>query len=160
MKPFTMHAVLKYRQQLEDVARQNMHRALQQAARLQEALFRSEEELAGLHQDLQQESAQGTTADRLLLYERRMQLVQNEITRRQKDFDKHQLMVTKKRQQLVKASKDRKIMEKLQEQQNATFRKSLARKEAAMLDEIAVLSHGRQGNSDTSATNDNEDQRL
>lgn len=159
MKPFTMHAVLKYRQQLEDVARQNVHRALQQAARLQEALLRSEEELTGLHRDLQQESKKGITSDRLLLFERRMHLVQNEIIRRRKDFDKHQLMVTKKRQQLVNASKDRKVMEKLQEQQNAAFRKSLARKEAAMLDEIAVLSHGRQGNSDTSALHDNENQR-
>ena len=154
-----MHAVLKYRKQLEDVARQNVHRALKQAARLQEALFRSEEELANLHQDLHRESEQGTTADRFLLYERRIQLVQNEIIRRQKDYDKHQLIVTKKKQQLVNASKDRKVIEKLQEQQNAGFRKSLARKEAAMLDEIAVLSHGRQENWDTSVLNDSEDQR-
>ena len=159
MKPFTMHAVLKYRQQLEDVALQQMHRALEQAAQLQEALSRSEEALATLHQDLQRESEQGTTSDRLLLFERRIQLIQEEIIRRRNDLDKHQLMVTKRRQQLVKTSKDRKVMEKMQEKQNAAFRKNLARKEAAVLDEIAVLSHGRQGVLDTSGKNDIEDQR-
>ncbi|MBM9537432.1 flagellar export protein FliJ [Desulfobulbus alkaliphilus] len=150
MKPFTMHAVLKYRQQLEDVARKNLHRALEQATRLEEALLRSQDELAALHKDLRRESEHGTNSDRLLLFERRIRLVQEEIIRRQKDFDKHQIMVTKKRQQLVSASKDRKVMEKLREQQNTAFRNSLARKEAAMLDEIAVLSHGRQGDSGTS----------
>ena len=35
MKPFTMHAVLNYRQQLEDSARQALYQALEVEARLQ-----------------------------------------------------------------------------------------------------------------------------
>lgn len=160
MKPFSMHAVLKYRQRLEDVARQNMHRALEQEARLRDALIRSQDELASLHRDLQQESTGGTTADRLLLFEYRIDLVKEQIIRRQNDLDKQQIQVAKKRQYLVKTSKDKKIMEKLQEQQNAAFQRSLVRREAAVLDEIAVLSYGRQKDPVTSETNDPEDEQF
>ena len=160
MKPFSMHAVLKYRQQLEDVARQNMHRALEQETRLRDALIRSQEELASLHRDLQRESAVGTTADRFLLFEYRIDLVKEQIIRRQNDLDKQQVQVAKKRQHLVKTSKDKKIMEKLQEQQNAAFKTSLAHREAAVLDEIAVLSHGRQVDPDTPGTNDPENEHF
>ena len=47
-------------------------------------------------------------------------------------------------QSLLKASKDRKIIEKLEEQQNAAYKKYLEKLEAGMLDEIAVLSRERQ----------------
>jgi flagellar FliJ protein len=49
--------------------------------------------------------------------------------------------VEKKRQHLLQASKNRKIIEKLEEQQNAAYKKHLDKLEAGMLDEIAVLSH-------------------
>ena len=48
------------------------------------------------------------------------------------------------KQHLVKTSKDRKIMEKLREQQNAAHAKYLEKKESGMLDEIAVLAHARK----------------
>ena len=49
-----------------------------------------------------------------------------------------------KRQVLVKASTDRRILEKLRDQQNTNYRQYLDRKETEMLDEIAVLSHERR----------------
>ena len=52
--------------------------------------------------------------------------------------------VEQKRQVLVKASTDRRILEKLRDQQNANYRQYLDRKETAMLDEIAILSHERR----------------
>jgi flagellar protein FliJ len=144
MKPFTMHAVLKYRHQLEDVALQSLHQALEVEARLREALFQAEAELAELYSDLQRDKDQGTTVDRLLLFENRIELVKQQVELRQNDVEKQQVQVANKRQQLVKASKGRKIMEKLQEQQNAAYAKYREKKELGMLDEIAVLSHERK----------------
>jgi len=144
MKPFTMHAVLKYRRQLEDAARQALYQALEVEARLQEALLLAEGELTGLYAGLQRDKEQGTTVDRLLLFEYRIDLVKQQVEQRRQDLEKQQTLVTQKRQQLVKASKGRKIMEKLEEQQNAAYAKFLEKKELAMLDEIAVLSHERK----------------
>ena len=144
MKPFTMHAVLKYRRQLEDSARQGLYQALEVEARLQAMLFQAEEELTGLYTSLQLDKEQGTTVDRLLLFEHRIDLVKQQVETRRNDLEKQQVQVANKRQQLVNASKGRKIMEKLQEQQNAAFAKFLEKKELGMLDEIAVLSHERK----------------
>jgi len=144
VKPFTMHAVLKYRRQLEDSARQGLYQALEVEARLQAMLFQAEEELTGLYTSLQLDKEQGTTVDRLLLFEHRIDLVKQQVETRRNDLEKQQVQVANKRQQLVNASKGRKIMEKLQEQQNAAFAKFLEKKELGMLDEIAVLSHERK----------------
>src|SRR5665647_695046 len=121
MKPFTMHAVLKYRQQLEDVARQRLYQAMEVEARLQEALLQIKEELSELYNSLQKDKEQGTTVDRLILFDHRIELVQEQAVLRQNELVKQQVQVANKRQQLVKASKDRKIMEKLREQQNLSL---------------------------------------
>jgi flagellar FliJ protein len=139
-----MHAVLKYRQQLEETALQELHRALEIKARLQEALMQAEEELAVLYTDQQRDKEQGTTVDRLLLFEHRIDLIKQLVEMRRSELKKQQVQVTNKRQLLVKASKGRKIMEKLKEQQDAAYAKFLEKKELGMLDEIAVLSHERK----------------
>ena len=144
MKPFSLGAVLKYRQQLEDGARQQLYEAMEAAARLQEQLFQTENELAELYASQQQDREAGTTADRLILFEHRIGLVKGHLTQQQSALDKQQHQVEKKRQHLVKTSKDRKIMEKLREQQNAAYKKYLEKKETGLLDEIAVLSHDRK----------------
>ena len=97
-----------------------------------------------LYAGLQQDKERGTTVDRLLLFEHRIDLVKQQVETRRTDLEKQQAQVARKRQQLVKASKDRKIMEKMQEQQNATHARFLEKKELGMLDEIAVLSHERK----------------
>ncbi len=144
MKPFSLQAVLKYRQQLEDMARQRLYQALEVEARLQEAQFKVDAELAELYRSLQQDQEQGTSVDRLILFDHRIELVKEEAVRRQTELDKQKAHVEKKRQQLIKTSKDKKIMEKIREQQNAAYAKYLEKKEASMLDEIAVLSHARK----------------
>lgn len=148
MKPFSMDAVLKYRQQLEDIARQRLYQALEEEARMQTALLQIKEELSELYTSLQKDKEQGTTVDRLILFDHRIEVVQELVARRQSKLEKQQVQVVKNRQQLVKASKDRKIMEKIREQQNAAYAQYLEKKETIMLDEIAVLSYARkQGDS-------------
>ena len=144
MKPFTLHAVLKYRHQLEDRALQNLAQALQVEARLREALHQVEQELADLYAGLQRDREQGTTVDRLILFDQRIDLVKTQVAERRAAVEKQQVQVNKRRQQLLKASKDRKVIEKLKEQQNAAYKHHLDKLEAGMLDEIAVLSHERR----------------
>ncbi|MCL2789981.1 MAG: flagellar export protein FliJ [Desulfobulbus sp.] len=144
MKPFTMHAVLKYRRQLEDLAQQDLYHALELEAQLQKMLQQTEKELTDLYADLQRDWEEGTTVDRLRLFESRIDLVRRELESRRVKLMEQQDQVTKKRQLLVKRSKERKIIEKLQEQQNAAYARFLEKKELTMLDEVAVLAHERK----------------
>lgn len=144
MKPFTMHAVLKYRGQLEDSARQRLYQALEQEARLHEALMAAEAELDELYIGLARDQEQGITVDRLVLYEQRIELVKAEAAERHSALARQQSVVAKCRQQLIKASKEKKIIEKIREHQDAAYARHLEKKEAAMLDEVAVLRHERK----------------
>lgn len=144
MKPFTLHAVLKYRHQLEDRALQSLTQALNVEARLREELHQVEHDLAELYEGLQRDKEQGTTVDRLILFDQRIDVVKKLVAERRAAVEKQQIQVNKKRQQLLKASKDRKVIEKLKEQQNAAYKHHLDKLEAGMLDEIAVLSHERR----------------
>ena len=64
MKPFALHSVLRYRRQLEDAARRELHRALQAEARLLETLARVQADLAELYAGLENCHAGGKLARR------------------------------------------------------------------------------------------------
>ena len=126
------------------MARQNLHEALKEEARLQEVLTLAEQDLEDLHADQQREQESGITADRLTLFAFRLDIVREENRQMELAREKQQQLVAQKRQLLVKASKDRKVMEKLRERQNRAYRQYLDKKETTTLDEIAVLFHDRK----------------
>nr|WP_320009517.1 flagellar export protein FliJ [uncultured Desulfobulbus sp.] len=141
MKPFTLHAVSKFRNQLETKALQELAQAMEKEQELYEAYEATNQELITLYAGLQHDKEHGTTVDRLLMFDQRIDLVQEVLHKRKKALEKQRGQVAKKRQHLLQASKNRKIIEKLEEQQNAAYKKHLESLEAGMLDEIAVLSH-------------------
>ena len=61
-----MESVLKYRQQLEDIARQKLFKTLEEEANLLNIITATESQLASLYKDLEAERQQGTTVDRLI----------------------------------------------------------------------------------------------
>ncbi len=144
MKPFSLHAVRKFRKQLETRALQNLSQAMEIERQLQDALDATESELNDLYEALQVDKAQGTSVDRLIMFDQRIDWVKEQVHQRKKALEKQQGQVAKQRQNLLRASKDRKIIEKMEEQQNAAYKKHLEKLEAGMLDEIAVLSHERR----------------
>jgi hypothetical protein len=97
MKPFTLDAVLKYRKQLEDMATQRLHQAIEAEVRLREALLQDQKELAELYDSLQTDKERGTTVDRLILFGHRIDLVNEQVKRRQNELEKHQVQVAKKK---------------------------------------------------------------
>ena len=138
-----MEPVLRYRKQLEDVAQQKLFTSLEQEAKIQTKLLQAKERLKKLYADLTLERTQGTTVDRLLLFENRIPVEQQEIKELQTELEKQKKVVDRRRRHLVQASQDKKALEKLKERQNLAYKKYLDKKEATMLDEIAILRHGR-----------------
>lgn len=144
MKPFRLHAVLNYRRQVEDAARQDFHQACVLEKKLHQSIMQVEEDLQHLFLEIQRDKETGTSVDRLLRFEYQIDLLKEKLATLHDELRQQQAQVTVKQQQLIRAGQDRKIMEKLQEQQNAAYAGFLEKKELAMLDEIAVLSHERR----------------
>ena len=143
MKPFAMEPVLRYRQQLEDEARQKLFADLKKEEEIQRRLTRATEELSNLYANLSLERTRGTTVDRLLLFDRRILLEQKKIKELQADLEQQEQVIERRRRHLLQASQDKKALEKLKEKQNHAYKRFIDKKEAIMLDEIAVLRHGR-----------------
>ncbi|MGI6657763.1 MAG: flagellar export protein FliJ [Desulfobulbus sp.] len=144
MKPFTLHAALRYREQLETRAQQRLVEAEQIEARLILELRSAEKELNELYEGLHLSERQGVTVDRLILFNHRIDLVRDIVLAKRDDLEKQQQQVAQRRQLLIKASRERKVIEKLREHQNAAYAKYLEKQEAIMLDETAVLGHERK----------------
>ncbi|WP_457573020.1 flagellar export protein FliJ [Desulfolithobacter sp.] len=144
MKPFSMEPVLKYRQQREDRARQRFIAAQKEEASQRQELERVEEVLRSLFGELEKERRRGTTPDMLALFENRIHLVQEDIKKLKQEVRAATERVNRERKRLVKAQQERKVLEKLKEHQNRAYQGYLKKKEAALLDEIAVLFHERE----------------
>ena len=143
MQPFKLDAVIKFRKQLEDTARQNLFTAREEEAAAQAVLTRQQQDLDHLYLSLQQEKEQGTPAPRLIMVENRIALVKEEVSTAREVIEKAQIEVESKRKALLKTSQDRQVIEKMKEKQNNAYKQHLNKKELAMLDELAVLFHKR-----------------
>lgn len=143
-KRFELHQVLSYRTELERLRKQEFavaKRDLEHACDLLEQEKREAEELAG---DF---SARQSEIDSIT----ELQLYADFFARKREDFKEHQRRIEvldnvleEQRHELQQATKEKKVMERLKEKQEAAFRKELAHKEGLLLDEISVQKKGQE----------------
>ncbi len=143
MKPFSLDTVLNYRVQLEKIAKNRLHAADKIRA---EALLHVQQKEAVFNvliDDLSRFQSQGIEVTEMIRYEERINVEKDELETLKKVLAEKEAQVLRERENTTKRSKERKVMEKLKEKQNATWQQYLNKKEAALLDEIAVIFHER-----------------
>ena len=143
MKPFSMEPVLRYRKQLEDEARQKLFISRKKETEISSQLEAAQQVIANLYADQEREKTEGTTSDRLLLYENRILLERKRVAELREKLSRQQEEVARRRRRLLNAGQKKKGLEKLKEKQNMAYKRFREQQEAAMLDEIAVLRHDR-----------------
>ncbi|PIE59713.1 MAG: flagellar export protein FliJ [Desulfobulbus propionicus] len=139
MQPFQLHAVLKYRGQLEDSSRQKLFAAREKRASIQALLNRHQQELETVYTSQREAKEKGTTIAELILLENRVSIVQEYVNETKKSLDKADREVENARKELLLASRNKKIIEKIKDHQDLAYQQFLKKKELAMLDELAVL---------------------
>jgi flagellar FliJ protein len=143
MKPFTLESVLSYRVQLEKIAKNRLFEAEKKRSEILLRIKEKENFLKNLITDLAKRQSEGMDVVEMIRYEEKIELEKNVLTKLNKTLVERNAEVIKERENLLNKSKERKVMEKLKEKQNAAWRQYLNKKEAAMLDEIAVIFHER-----------------
>ena len=143
MKPFSLDTVLKYRKRLEDIAKNRLHEAQTARQMVQDRLAAEEQEYAGLLATLDRRQFEGIDILELIRYEEQIMFSKNRIAAIRKTLEEKTARVVEARELLIRRSKERKVMEKLKTRQNQAWQDYLGKKEAAMLDEIAVIYHER-----------------
>lgn len=143
MKPFSLHTVLSYRKRLEDIAKNRLFEAQTEKQKVQDKLTEEENGYAHLLVTLERLQTEGIDILDLIRYEDQILFTKNRIISIKKTLSEKIARVANEREHLIQRSKERKIMEKLKEKQNQSWQEYLNKKEAALLDEIAIIFHDK-----------------
>jgi len=109
----------------------------------QRQLQEDESILATLLATFTREQSQGIEVVRLARFEQRIPLIEKQVAASRLLVQKKKEGVNRAQELLISKSKDRKIMEILQQKQDESWRQYLSQKETATLDEVAVIFHNR-----------------
>jgi flagellar FliJ protein len=142
-KGFELHQVLNYRTDLERLRKQEFAAARQDLDRASDALDRQRTEAAALARDFAERNGQLNSVVELQLYADFFTRKREEIRQQQERVTALDRVLENRRDELVQATKDKKVLEALKEKKTQQFRQELQRKERDFLDETAVQKKGR-----------------
>jgi flagellar FliJ protein len=145
MKPFRLHTVLSYRRTLENRAQERLVRAREEVDRVLREMELEQERLREMCQDFEDRKRQGMSVREVLVYQNHLRRVRNEIACREEELQSAREDMARREGELHRASRDRKLLEKLKEKQDARYLQYLEDKEKKELDEVAVLFHEKGG---------------
>jgi len=140
-KPFALETVLGYRKRLENLARQRMFQAQKECIAVATRLTEEETRMSHLLHETEKMQIEGIQITDLIFREELLLSLQDNLKAIRRKLEEKEALVNQMRQDLLKRSKERQIMEKLKDEQNKSWRMYLDKKEASMLDEIAVIRH-------------------
>lgn len=139
---FKLQTVLKYRKTLEEQAQQRLAELLAVDGRLRQQQGEISTHLEGLTRQLEEKQQGGLSVLELRLYEDQIVHQQQLINQIQRQLEEVGVQLNERRQELMVAARERKMIEKLKEKQLAEYLQKLDRKERNMLDEISLRQKG------------------
>ncbi|WP_163339245.1 flagellar export protein FliJ [Desulfopila sp. IMCC35008] len=143
-KPFTLDTVLHYRERLETLAQEALSVARRAEDKVKEELKKKHQAYGFLASHITTIQEQGVAINELISQEEHLAFIKNEISELEQVLAEKKKQVQKSHTLLVEKSKQRQVMEKLKERQNVAWKQHLDKKEAAMLDEMAIVFHDRK----------------
>lgn len=143
MKPFSLDVVLDYRKRLEDQAMNKLFEARKEKETIEEKITLKELMYQGFlnnRDDIQQD---GCPILDLITVEAKIDFTDKQLQELKTLLSQKEASVQRAHQNLLTRSKEKQVLEKLKDKQNREWQKYLNKKEAAMLDEIAILRHNK-----------------
>jgi len=137
-KKFSLQTVLEYRKILEDKARQ---RHAQAVAKVQDAelqVLKAEQALEKLCRSMEERCTGGLSVQDLLWCEDGIQRQRELVTRLRARLDALDRAVEKRRDELVQAAREAKLLENLKDKHEERCREALRCEEKVVIDEIAA----------------------
>ncbi len=139
---FKLQSVLNYRQILEDQAQQQLSSSLQQRLELRQQMTRVAERLMQTDRELKLKQQKGMDIADLTLFEDQISHCQRQLDLLRKQQLRLERTIDEQRQELLQASMERQVMEKLRDKQKDEYLREEGRKERELLDEISLRGKG------------------
>ena len=144
MAPFKLNTVLKHRQRLEDIARNKFVEAKEMADNVLKRRNSEKIRLLKLLEERDKRQKEGIEITMLMRYEEMVARLETNLRGIEKNLQEKKKLVEQMHAGLLTHTKGRQAMEQLRDEQNRAWRKEIERKEAKMLDEIAVMRHNNE----------------
>ncbi len=141
MKPFALTTVLRHRKSLEEQAIYSLVKAREAELEAQRQVQEEEAILSSLLETFSREQSLGIEVVKLAQFAQRIDLIAEQVAASKLLLQVKKTEVNRAQDLLISKSKDRKIMETLQQKQDDSWQQYLNQKETATLDEIAVIFH-------------------
>jgi len=141
---FKLQSVLNYRQSLEDQAQQILTASLQRQKDLEEQLTVQQQVLSSADSELKQRQQEGMGIAEIDLYESQIGHCHRTIKELRQRLQRLEQRIRKEREELLHAARERQVLEKLKDKQEAAYRQELSRQERVMLDEISLQNKGKK----------------
>lgn len=141
-KKFKLQAVLNYRQTLENQAQQQLAESLQRKGELDAELQQQQDLLHQQDSELKEKQRDGLTIAEIDLFETGIAHCRRVTAQLQQALVQLEGQIVGQRQALLAAARDKQVIEKLKEKQQAEYIKEFNRKEREMLDEISLRNKG------------------
>lgn len=141
MKPFTLDTVLDHRKRLEDIAQNRLFEAKRVYEAIENKLNAEKQNLKELIEITEAKQRKGIEITILIQYEFKISTTKQDIDAIKKNLAAKAKVVAQEQENLIYRSKEKQVMERLKEEQNKAWKDYLNKKEAAMLDEIAIMRH-------------------
>ena len=143
-KQFDLHQVLSYRTDVEKVRRQEFAVAKRDLEDACDQLAQEQDELKALNKEFSELHGQFESIVDLQMYNDFFTRKKEEIKQQQGRVDELGQLMDERREQMVLATKDKKVLEALKEKKDLAFKQEQQQKERDFLDEISVQKKGRE----------------
>lgn len=137
-RKFSLQSVLEYRKVLEDKARQRHARAMARVREAEQEVLHAEQALAGLCRAMEDRCMGGLSIQDLLWCEDGIRRQRELVTRLAARRDGLDRAVRERREDLVLAAREARLLEKLKDKHDDRCREELRCAENVAIDEIAA----------------------
>lgn len=142
-KPFELEQVLKYRTEVERIRTQEFAAARQDYEHANDLLRIEEERMQDLSCEYRNRQQELKCIEDIRLYAHYFTRKRNDINNQKEQADKLGCVMDERRDILLDAAKDKKVLESLKEKKAKEFRVMMDQKEQSFMDEISVQKKGR-----------------
>lgn len=144
-KGFKLQQVLNFRKEVEKARSFELAEAKRELDSASNRLKQEELRAAMVAEELAQRQAAGIDASELLMYSNFFHRKKREISQHKEVVDSLDTKVSEKRDILLEATRDKKVLESFKEKKVAADRRELSVKERDFIDEISVQKKDRLG---------------
>ncbi len=139
---FSLERVLDFRKEAEKLRKLDFATAKQKYELAEDCLRREEEAIEELNLEFMTRQIEGISALELQLYADFFQKKKQDIICQREEVGKLDRNMVEKKDDLIAAATDKKIMEELKKKKVKAHEKAIAEKEQGFLDEIALRNRG------------------